>query len=290
MGGGHHINKNLHRAFLNHDFSLEQDISQFRIRSHGFGVSTRCRRNHDSSLDLPPACKGLGPFTTRGLPKHVARLYLAFRLQHGYRFDHHSPTDANGLEDADGHTQKDRAHNYLCSWLHVRASIYTFLHKGADLSEYSVCVVSMIRLVIYMHIYLNDLYSQAWINVVSLLEPLIGIVVACLPLFRPAIRKVVDHMRKTKPETRNVLSSSMARLRMKRSKSSAFQSLVDLFPLTDLEAQGTQNRITGPRGKPDEVFEGYGDLAGFRIPPQSSIMVERDLEVRSDDANYIQGK
>ena len=101
----------------------------------------------------------------------------------------------------------------------------------------------------------------------TLLEPLLGIIVACLPLFPPAIKKIVAHMSKTDPETRNVLSSSMARLRMKRSKRSAFHSLGDSFPLTDLEAEGTQNHITGPSGKPDGTFEGYGDLAGFRIPP-----------------------
>ena len=130
----------------------------------------------------------------------------------------------------------------------------------------------------------------ARVTLVTLLEPLLGIVVACLPLFPSAIKKVLTHMRKSDPETRNVLSSSMARLRMKRSKSSAFQSLGDSFPLTELETKGTQNHITGPIGKPDGILEGYGSLAGSRIPPQSSIMVERDLEIRSDDAKDFQGK
>ena len=125
-------------------------------------------------------------------------------------------------------------------------------------------------------------------GVVTLLEPLLGIIVACLPIFPPAVTKVVAHMRKTHPETRNVLSSSMARLRMKRSESSAFQSLDESSPLTDLEAKRTQNHITGPSGKPDGMLEGYGNLA--EIPPQSTIMVERDLEVRSDDAKHFEGK
>ena len=290
MGGHQHINKDLHRAFLHHNFSLEQDIPQICIRSHEFRVSTRRRDNHQHFLDLPPAFKGLGPFTTRGLRKCFAFVDFFYQWQHGHRLDDHSPTDANGVEAADGHTQKDRAHNHLCSWLPVRAFKYTFLYNGADLNEYSVCVVSMIRLVVYSQINLDDLYTEGWINVVTLLEPLLGIVVACLPLFPPAIKKVVDHMRKTKSETRNVLSSSMARLRMKRSKSSAFQSLGDSSPLTDLEVKGTRNRITGPGGKSDGVFGGDGNSAGFRIPPQSSIMVERELEVRSDDAKYLQGK
>ena len=147
------------------------------------------------------------------------------------------------------------------------------------------------RLVLSTQVKLDDYtYSIARVAVVTLLEPLLGIIVACLPIFPPAVTKMVSHMRKTHPEIRNVLSSSMARLRMKRSKSSAFQSLGESSPLTDLEAKGTQNHITGPSGKPDGTFEGYGDLAGFRIPPQSSIMVESDLEVRSDDAKNFEGK
>lgn len=133
-------------------------------------------------------------------------------------------------------------------------------------------------------------YDIAKAIIVSLLEPLLGIIVACLPLFPAAVKKVATHIRKTDPETPNVLSSSMARLRLKRAKGSAFQSLSDSFSLTDLDVRGTQNHVTGPSGKPDDIFEGYGKLAGLRIPPQSSIMVERDLEVRSDDAKHFQGK
>ena len=124
----------------------------------------------------------------------------------------------------------------------------------------------------------------------TLLEPQLGIIVACLPLFPPAIKKVVAHIRKTDPETRNVLSSSMARLRMKKSKSSAFESLGDSSPLTDLEAKRTQNHITGSNGKPDSMVEGHDNSAAIRIPPQSSIMVESDFEVRSDDAKHFEGK
>ena len=238
---------------------------------------------------MSPAFKGLEPFTTRGLRKYLAISYCSQQLQHGLRLDHHSTTDANGLEAADGHSQEDRAHHHLCTWLHVRPTIHTSLYSEADLNEYSVCVVTIIRLVFSTQLNLDDYtYSIAKVGVVTLLEPLLGIIVACLPIFPPAVTKVVAHMRKTHPETHNVLSSSMARLRMNRSKSSAFQSLDDSSPLTSLEAKRTQNHITGPSGKPDGMFEGYGNLA--EIPPQSSIMVERDLEVRSDDAKHFEGK
>ena len=240
---------------------------------------------------MPPAFKGLGPSRARGLRKYHAIPSCSQQYQHSHRLDHHPSTDANGLEAADAHTQKDRAHDHLCSWLHVRASIQISLYNGADLNEQSVCVVTIIRLVLSTQVNLDDYtYSIARVGIVTLLEPLLGIIVVCLPVFPPAIKKVVAHMSKTDPETRNVLSSSMARLRMKRSKSSAFQSLGDSSPLTDLDGKGTRNHITGPSVKPDGIFEGYGNLAGSRIPPQSSIMVERDLEVRSDDAKHLDGK
>ena len=72
-------------------------------------------------------------------------------------------------------------------------------------------------------------------------------------------------------------------------KSSTLQSSSDdSSPLTDLdiEAKGTQNHITGPTSGKDEcIFGGYCDqYARARIPPQSSsIMVEHDFEVRSDE-------
>ena len=72
-------------------------------------------------------------------------------------------------------------------------------------------------------------------------------------------------------------------MRLKRSKSVTLQSFDDSSPFTDLEAKGTRNHITGRSGKYDYMFQGYGEYAGVRMPPQSSSMVVQDLEVRSDE-------
>ena len=240
---------------------------------------------------MSPAFKSLGPSPTRNLRKHIRLSHCSQQFQHGYRRNHHPPTDANGLEVTNGHPQENRAHNHLCSWLHVRLSIPISVFGGANLVIYSVCVVTIIRLVFSTQVKLDDYtYSVARVGVVTLLEPLLGIIVACLPIFPPAIKKIIDYMKSTHPETHNVLSSSMARLRLKRSKSSSFQSLEDSSPLRDLEAKGTQNHITGPSGKPGYRFESYGKPAESTVLPQSSIMVEQNLEVRSDEARYWEGK
>ena len=125
---------------------------------------------------------------------------------------------------------------------------------------HSVCVVTIIRLILSTQLRLNDYtYSIAKISIPTILEPLLGIIIACLPIFPPAIKKLTGRMERTHPQIRDVLSSSMARMRLKRSKSSTLQSSDDSSPLTDLEAKGTQNHITGPS---NYMFEGYGQYAG----------------------------
>ena len=120
------------------------------------------------------------------------------------------------------------------------------------------------------------------ISILSISEPLLGIIVACLPLFRPTIRKVASYVKGTKSETPNVLSSSMARLRLKRAKGSFFQRFDDSLLLTGLEDKRTQTHSTDPIG---HGYSLQGDVAASetRISPQSSIMVKLDLEVRSDE-------
>lgn len=156
--------------------------------------------------------------------------------------------------------------------------------SSANIYMHSVCVVTIIRLILSTLIRLDDFtYSIARISIPTILEPLLGIIIACLPISPPAFKALTGRIKKTL-QIRNVLSSSMARMRFKRSESSTLQNSDDSSPLTDLEAKGTQNHITGPSGKYDYLFEGYGQYAGVRMPPQSSIMIEQALEVRSDEA------
>lgn len=189
-----------------------------------------------------------------------------------------------------GHAEENRAYGHFCPWFHVRALTPIFTFSGADIHVHSVCIITTIRLILSAQLKLDDYtYDISRIAIVTILEPLLGITIACLPLFPPAIKKLTA--RKSESETRNVFPSSItARLRLKKSQSSALQGFDDSFPLTDLEAKGTINHITGPSGESDYLSEGYGHFAGIRIPPQSSIMVEQDWEVRSDGARHLEEK
>lgn len=212
-------------------------------------------------------------------------------MQCSHRPDHNSPTISDGLGATHGHAKKDRAHNHLRSWPPVRGPRYAFMFRKADLYAHSVCLVTIIRIIFSAQLNVDDYtYDIAKISIVTTLEPLLGIIAACLPLCRPTLRKATGHMKKTSPETRDALSSSMARLRLKRSKVSTFQRSDDCFPLTDLEDNRTHNHITGPSNKPDSLVSICSRHAGAGIPLQCSIKIQKTWEIRSDEPKQLGAK
>ena len=186
---------------------------------------------------MPPAFQILEPSPTRNLREYGRIFNSHQRLQCGYRSDHHSPTNAIDLGATDGHTEKDRTHNQLCSWLRVSTSVYASEILQPNLYSHSVCVAALVRLIMFAQVDSDD-YTRGILKVVivTAMEPLLGIIAACLPLFRPAMREVTSRMRKIEPETHNVLSSSMVHLHQKRPKGTAFQHLDDSLVI-DLEDQ-----------------------------------------------------
>ena len=126
----------------------------------------------------------------------------------------------------------------------------------------------------------------ARIGIVTTLEPILGIIVACLPIFPPALKVVFGHVKRVSPETQNVISSSVAQLRLRRSKSSPFEKF-DEYLLTDIENQRIEQTISGPSNKSDFSGRGSGrpaELAEGEIPPLNSITIRHDWEVRSESA------
>ena len=160
------------------------------------------------------------------------------------------------------------------------------MFNGADLCSHSVCVVTVIRLFAQLN-FKDYVDNMPIISILSILEPLLGIITACLPLFRPTIKKVASHVKGTKSETPNVISSTMARLRLKRAKGSVFQRFDDSLLLTGLEDHRTQAHSTGPIG---HVCSLEGDVAASRTgnSPQSSNTVKQDLEIRSGEATSLE--
>ena len=91
-------------------------------------------------------------------------------------------------------------------------------------------------------------YSEPKVDMITHLEAFLAIIIACLPIFPPALKRMLRG--KTNQVPRNIISSSVARLRSKSSKPRLFRKFDDLYPLTDLEeGTGTRDQINGLDGK-----------------------------------------
>ena len=121
------------------------------------------------------------------------------------------------------------------------------------------------------------------VSIVTDLETLLGIIVSCLPMFPPAL-KILHCVKRKKPVSRTVVSSSVAQLRSFGLRKPKLRNFDDLYPLTDLEGTTTENQITGPGSRPGSLFNERAMMSGASAQPQSKIQVKQDWEVRSDMA------
>ena len=118
-------------------------------------------------------------------------------------------------------------------------------------------------------------YSEAKVDIITHLEAFLAIIVACLPIFPPTLKRMLRG--KSKPDIRNAISSSVARLRSKSSKPRIFRKFDDLYPLTDLEERmGTLDQINGLDGK---SVASLNDPMSMKLPmhPQSKTNVKPSL-------------
>lgn len=146
----------------------------------------------------------------------------------------------------------------------------------------------MIRLILSARYRVDDLtYNFARIYIFTILEPLLGIIIACLPLFRPVIRKATESIRNTHTETPNVLSSSMARIRLMKLKGSAIKRFDDSLLFTDLEDNRIKSHVTGPSSGSECSTDERRQAAVIGIPPGSSIRIDRAWDVRSEEAGHL---
>ena len=141
-------------------------------------------------------------------------------------------------------------------------------------------MVSIIRVVIAAQFDMNDFtYDIAKASIVTGLEPCMGLLAACLPMFPPLFKRI--RRGKENPDPRNNISSTVARL---RSMKPAFHNMDDRYPLTNLEELGTQNDITGPDSKPESLFEDQNTNVKLESYPYSTMKIKKDWEVGSDEA------
>lgn len=146
-----------------------------------------------------------------------------------------------------------------------------------------VCMITIIRVVIAIQFNIDDFtYDIAKVSIVTDLETCMGIIVACLPMFPPTFKRILHGKRKS--DSRNHISSSVARLRAKGPKTLAFHGIDDLYPLADFEGNRAQNTITGPDGKPDSYLDDQNMNAELEMHPQMTIKIKKGWEITSDEA------
>ena len=146
-----------------------------------------------------------------------------------------------------------------------------------------VCTITIVRVVLAIQFNFDDVtYDIAKVTIVTDLETCMGIIVACLPMFPPTFKRILHG--KEKSDSRNYISSGVARLRSKGPKPQVVRSVDDFYPLMAFEGSRAQNKITGPDGKPDTFLKDQNMGADLEMHPQSSIQVKRGWEVRSDEA------
>ena len=156
-------------------------------------------------------------------------------------------------------------------------------HSTIPMTGDRVCTITVVRLYFAFKFNIDDVtYDIAKVVIVTDLENCMGIIVACLPMFPPTFKRILHG--KQKSDSRNYISSTVARLRSKGPKPHVLRSVDDFYPLTDFEGSTAQNKITGPDGKPDSFPKDQNMDADLEIHPQSSIKVKRGWEVRSDEA------
>ncbi|KAM0801841.1 hypothetical protein BDR22DRAFT_888293 [Usnea florida] len=140
-----------------------------------------------------------------------------------------------------------------------------------------ICIVTMVRLALSVQFNQEDFaYDVARIGIVTELEPLLGIIIACLPTFPPAIKKLTGHIKSPNSETRNILSSTMVRLRLRRAKDSTFNRFDDSVLLKDLENNRAFDHVSGPSDRSDYSVEGKIPSSGFEASQLSPITFEED--------------
>ena len=104
----------------------------------------------------------------------------------------------------------DVAHSYLYSRLYKRPLIYILLFSETEIYMPNVRIFTLIRLISSARLRSNDITCNfARISIFTVLEPLLDIMIAYLPLSRPAVKTVACYVQTTPPETSNVLSSTI---------------------------------------------------------------------------------
>lgn len=155
-----------------------------------------------------------------------------------------------------------------------------------------ICIISILRLVDLARLDLNDLtYNLAKVAVWTGLEPMLGIINACLPVIQPVVKRVLESnvfSRSSRNRSNSKVWTSSSSKPGKKSNTGDINSFHRLeetsYPLA--EGIGTLTQISGPQS---QSFSTSDDLEAQKegLHPRShstTINVRRDWEVQSEPA------
>lgn len=137
----------------------------------------------------------------------------------------------------------------------------------------------MTRVAISTKLSADDIiYHLAKLALVTDPEPLLGIIMACAPLFRPTFEAMLAYKRRAFPKRP---SSDFVRLTSQTTPEAQLRSFDDAYHLDDME--GGRNKLRSPATKVRLVFviRTLGQVQTTLGPQQPAITVERGREVRT---------
>ncbi|KAL8831712.1 MAG: hypothetical protein Q9170_005174 [Blastenia crenularia] len=148
-----------------------------------------------------------------------------------------------------------------------------------------VCTITITRLAIASRLTTHDFtYDLARLAIVTDLEPLLGIIVACAPLFPPTFKAFKDHIRK--PQSTGTSARGFAKMPTRSTTYLDRQTSSDSYPLTGMRSGRNETRVTAPgdRNTPTHDNDTTGtDQAGGE---PREIKVKRGWEIRTDVPRY----
>jgi hypothetical protein len=177
--------------------------------------------------------------------RHFSLLFVHWDCQSDHRCYDCCPTTSNPLESTHGAIEEVVTDGYLQSW-GVVSELCSSVHIYSWLTMLQrICILSVVRVVAISKLDLTDVtYTIVLDNIMSALEPTLGVINACLPLLQPIIPKISENKIITWFKSLTTMRSSATGFSKTDSKqpsgkfaSHHFDRLTpDLYPLTDISA------------------------------------------------------
>ncbi|CAF9937909.1 MAG: hypothetical protein HETSPECPRED_000703 [Heterodermia speciosa] len=144
-----------------------------------------------------------------------------------------------------------------------------------------VCGITITRVILAKRLDIHDFtYDLAKIAIVTDLEPLLGIIAACAPLFPTTIKAVLQRGHKSAGSGAH--TSSLAGMNGESARKTRLRSYDAVYPLNDLEVGVHGTHITSPGRHPRVSLEGDTAYLEGGADSQPTINVKREWEVRTN--------